>query len=294
MHQGGNSMIEKYIAYSREVRNHPYSEETEKAIRRGLGQFFEWWGAKPLEEFDREALSEFKEYLWSIRQTRGGNKGYSINTVNQRLIILRKFCEVCRDDWGIHVKAHPMAETVEIQNIEAGLLEISHVRAMAKTARREDALAYILILGLFYTGARISEILQVRCSDVGRPEILIKGKGRKYRNLFIPARLSNAWRAYVRNHCLPSQTYLYSINSDEAMTRNTAYYRILKAGKSAAVSGRRIHPHAFRHLYARVLQDGGVPTAIIKQILGHRLDVTESYLQFSRERLMEIVEAVKL
>lgn len=289
-----NPIIEKYILFARSTRNNKYSDETEKAIRYGLSQFFEWWGERPLEEFDRHALQDYKEFLWAYRYDRAGKKGYSIATINQRLIVLRKFCEVCRDDWNIHVAAHPMAETVEIQNIEAALLEVEHVKKMVAVAKRDYPDDYALILGLFYTGARISEILQVNVEAAGRPEVLVKGKGRKYRRLFIPSRLSRALSAHAKQYCPGGHGALYRLESGEPMTRWAAHWRLRRIAKAAGIADRRVHPHAFRHLYSRMLQEGGVPTAIIKQILGHRLDTTEGYLQFSRERLFQIIEKVKL
>lgn len=295
MQNSGREMIDRYIAFSRGNRPHPYSKESEKAIRIGLGQFFEWWGSRPLEEFDRAALGEYKDYLWSYRYARGGSsKGYSIATVNQRLIFLRRFCEVCRDDWGIHVTAHPMAEAVEVQNIQASMLEVEHVKRLAKVAKKKDPQAYALILGLFYTGARISELMQMDAENASYPEATVKGKGRKYRSLFLPTRLGRAWKQYAKQGGYAGADPLFTLNNGERMTRGVAYWRLKRAGKWAGIDDRRVHPHAFRHLYARMLQEGGVPLAIIKQILGHRLDVTETYLQFSRERLFEIIEQVKL
>lgn len=291
----GKEIIERYITFARAARNHRYSDNTERAIQYGLKQFFEWWGPRPLEEFDRHALDDYKEYLWAFRYDQGGQrKGYSIATINQRLIVLRRFCEVCRDDWGIHVKAHPMAETVEIQNIEAALLEVEHVKKLAAVAKREYPEDYALVLGLFYTGARISELMQVTLEAVGRPEVLVKGKGRKYRRLFMTSRLARALRDHAKQFCPDGQGALYRLESGAPMTRGAAHWRLHRLAKAAGVADRRVHPHAFRHLYARQLQEGGVPTAIIKQILGHRLDTTEGYLQFSREKLFEIIERVKL
>lgn len=294
MNQYGKDFIVRYLGYVKSSRKHPYAENTLRAIRNTLEQFFEWW-PEPLENFDPEDLEQYQEYLWSVRYR--GEK-YSIATVNQRLILLRKFFEVCRDEWHIPIRAKPAAERIEIQNIFDVLLENSDAKQLAKTAKKKDMKTYVLILGLFYTGARISELLQVKAEDAGKPEILVRGKGRKYRRLFIPARLSNAWKGYIRTAGLSPQELIYQVTRKDGrtipMSGSAAYNRLSRICKAAGVDRRRVHPHAFRHLYARNLQEKGVPTAIIKQILGHRLDTTEGYLQFSRERLMAIIEQIRL
>ena len=87
MNQYGKDFIVRYLGYVKSSRKHPYAENTLRAIRNTLEQFFEWW-PEPLENFDPEDLEQYQEYLWSVRYR--GEK-YSIATVNQRLILLRKF-----------------------------------------------------------------------------------------------------------------------------------------------------------------------------------------------------------
>lgn len=294
MTQYGKDLVSRYLSYVKSSRKHPYAENTLRAIKNTLDQFFEWW-PDSLDTFAPEDLEQFQNYLWSIRYR--GEK-YSIATINQRLILLKKFFEVCRDEWKIPIRAKPAAERIEIQNIFDVLLENDDAKALAKTAKKTDVKTYILVLGLFYTGARISELLQVKAEDAGKPDVWVRGKGRKYRRLFIPARLSSIWKAYVKASGLDPSELIYQVMSKDGkiipMSGSAAYNRLSRICKAAGVDRRRVHPHAFRHLYARNLQEHGVPTAIIKQILGHRLDTTEGYLQFSLERLMKIVEQIRL
>jgi len=294
MNEQGRKMIERYLAHTEAARKYPYAENTKRAIKNTLQQFFEWW-QEPLDAFGPVDLEAYKDFLWSIRHR---EKPYSISTVNQRLVILRKFCEVARDEWGIPIKAKPAAELIEVQNIFDVLLENDDAKRLAKAAKKKDPKTYILILGLFYTGARVSEILQVRTEVIGQSEIVVRGKGRKYRRLFIPARLSTVWKSYAKEQHFEKGALVYQVSSKDGhiipMSGAAAYNRLRRLSIEAGVDPRRVHPHAFRHLYARNLQAAGVPTAIIKQILGHRLDTTEGYLQFSREQLMKIIEQIKL
>lgn len=62
---------------------------------------------------------------------------------------------------------------------------------------------------------------------------------------------------------------------------DTSHYRrkIPQLAKSAGIP-RRVHPHAFRHTFARELNDENVSMRLIQLALGHRrLDTTATYLQ---------------
>lgn len=243
-----------------------------------------------IEQFTKEDLENYKKLLLN-HPTKISGKTYSINTVNQRLNHLKKFFQVCKYEFGCEIDVLVETEKVQKQNILDKMLENEDVKKMLKV--NDDPLNEILIYGLFYTGARVSEILQVKIKDGTNKEILISGKGRKYRNLFIPDRLLKVWKHYIKTNYIDAD-YLYTNENDKVLTRAAAYRRLERLAKKANVEKERVHPHAFRHLYARNLSDNGIQTAIIKQLLGHSLDVTEGYLQISREKLMNVINNIKL
>ena len=94
MTQYGKDLVSRYLGYVKSSRKHPYAENTLRAIKNTLDQFFEWW-PDTLNEFGPEDLEQYQDFLWSFRYR--GVK-YSIATINQRLILLKKFFEVCRDE----------------------------------------------------------------------------------------------------------------------------------------------------------------------------------------------------
>ena len=292
LERGTRSMRElyqKYIHYVQYEKKHPYTDNTVRSIKNALEQFLEFYQGS-IEDFSKTDLEEYKQFLLSHPSKIPG-KTYDISTVNQRLNHLKKFFQVCKHEFGHDIDLFIETEKVQQQNIVDKMLENEDARAMVKT--NEDPLTEILIYGLFYTGARVSELLQVKVKNHKDRDVLVYGKGRKYRNLFIPDILTKIWTRYIKRY-QPEGEYLYMISSDKRLSRSAAYRRLERLAVKAGVEKERIHPHAFRHLYARNLSDNGIQTAIIKQLLGHKLDVTETYLQISRERLMKVINSIKL
>lgn len=282
-------LLKRYLEYIQSEKKHPYSENTIKSIKNALEQFIHFYKGN-VEDFTKKDLAAYKEFLLNHPSKTPG-KTYNINTVNQRLNHLKKFFQVCKYEFGCEIDLFIETEKVQQQNILDMMLENDDVRSMLKI--NEDALTEILIYGLFYTGARVSELLQIKTKDYKDKSIMITGKGRKYRNLFIPDVLTKMWGKYIKNYDNGSE-YLFSISSVKRLNRSSAYKRLERLAMKAKVEKERVHPHAFRHLYARNLSVNGIQTAIIKQLLGHTLDVTEGYLQISREQLMKVINNIKL
>lgn len=283
------NLLNRYFEYVQHEKKHPYSENTIRSIKKSLEQFIYFYKGD-IEQFTKEDLENYKKLLLN-HPTKISGRTYSINTINQRLNHLKKFFQVCKYEFGYEIDLFIETEKVQQQNILDMMLENEDVKKMLEV--NEDPLTEVLIYGLFYTGSRVSELLQIKTNDYQRKEILISGKGRKFRNLFIPDVLLRIWTRYIKKNYIGGE-YLYMINSTKKLTRSAAYKRLERLAVKAGVEKERVHPHAFRHLYARNLSDNGIQTAIIKQLLGHTLDVTEGYLQISREKLMKVINNIKL
>jgi integrase/recombinase XerD len=281
-----NKAYSDYLKWLEDGKKHPYSENTLRSLKTALNQFFEVFKGD-INSFTKDDLSNYKEYLLS-HPNKGGSGTYTIATVNQRLNHLKKFFQALRYELNYPVDIYIEGEKVQIQNIPEKMLENEDVKELMKDTPNFERQ---IILGLYYTGARISELLQVKTEDIAETTIRIKGKGGKYRFLFIPDVLMKEWKKYRRSEKVTSELFFCLPDKGEIISRQNTYNRLLRLSNGAGIVKGKMHPHAFRHLYARNLSEAGVQTAIIKQLLGHSLDVTEGYLSISRERLIKIVNS---
>jgi site-specific recombinase XerD len=114
-----------------------------------------------------------------------------------------------------------------------------------------------LLLGLLYnTGARVSEIINVKVADIvldGAACVHLHGKGRKHRAVPLWKSTIQEIRAWLRlNPQLGDNSALLPNRDGQAMTRNNVAQRVGLAATAASqtntsLSGRHISPHCIRH-----------------------------------------------
>jgi site-specific recombinase XerD len=147
-----------------------------------------------------------------------------------------------------------------------------------------------LLLSLLYnTGARVSEIIGVRVSDVvldGAACVHLHGKGRKERSVPLWKSSVASIRAWLRvNPQLHGQSALLPNRSGHPMTRSNVTQRLALAAARAAVmrpsiEGKRVSPHVLRHSTAMHLLQSGVPFNVIALWLGHEsMNTTHRYVE---------------
>ena len=281
-----NKAYSEYLNWLENDKKHPYSENTMRSLKTALEQFFEVFTGD-INSFTKEDLSNYKEYLLK-HPNKSGTGTYTIATINQRLNHLKKFFQVLHYELGYPIDIYVEGEKVQVQNIPEKMLENEDVKGILKAAPNFERQ---IIFGLYYTGARVSELLQINTTAITETATRIKGKGSKYRFLFIPDVLMKEWKRYYRTEKVKTEQFFCVPDTGKIISRQNVYNRLSRLANKAGIETGKIHPHAFRHLYARNLSEAGIQTAIIKQLLGHSLDVTEGYLSISRERLIRIINS---
>jgi site-specific recombinase XerD len=212
----------------------------------------------------------------------------SVRSRNARLAALRAFLKFAgrRDVAALHVVEQALG--VPVKRFE---------RPMLGFLSREEMLAVIgqpglgwtsqrdcLLMALMYnTGARVSEVIGVKVSDVVLDSsacVHLHGKGRKDRSVPLWRSTVKAVRAWLRrNPELGSTEPLLPNRNGDAMTRSNVNQRMELAIQVAAMSmpsleKRKISPHTIRHTTAMHLLQSGVEISVIALWLGHESPVT--------------------
>ena len=129
---------------------------------------------------------------------------------------------------------------------------------------------------------------QIKLKDIDKDSIVISGKGNKYREILIPKKLKEQWKIYEKVRVDKSE-YLFS-GTKGSISRQTVHNTIKKyTGQARGINKKIAHAHSFRHLYAQSLGALGVSPVIIAQLLGHRLNVTGTYMQVSKRELLDTI-----
>lgn len=152
------------------------------------------------------------------------------------------------------------------------------------TGRRD----HLLLLLLYNTGARISEVLNLRVRDVMAADcrhLALQGKGRKERTVPLWRKTQTQLRQWIRHNQLTPEAPLLPNRFGQPLTRSGAAWQLGQlVGRAArhmpSLQQRPISPHTFRHTTAMHLLQGGVSPEVIALWLGHESpNTTHRYVE---------------
>ena len=141
---------------------------------------------------------------------------------------------------------------------------------------------HALLATLYNTGARVSEALDLRVSDVTRGRegaLRLHGKGRKDRLVPLWKSTRGLLQAWLDRNDVTPESPLFPNREGRRMNRSGVAHRLRLAVKSAAATCPslekiRVSPHTFRHTTAMHLLQAGVDITVIALWLGHESPTT--------------------
>lgn len=168
---------------------------------------------------------------------------------------------------------------------------ISEGNGSAQTRATRD---YALLELLFYTGARIGELLSLDINDCDLRSgfARIRGKGRRDRIIYIGFRpVLDALKQYLvqreKVHAVEPALFLSARRT--RLSIYSAERIVAKKAENAAIS-LRVTPHMFRHSMATMMLENGADLRSIQEILGHAsISTTEIYTHVSTERKRQVM-----
>jgi site-specific recombinase XerD len=240
-----------------------------------------------LADIEPDLILAFLEHLEQQRHN-------SVRSRNLRLTALRAFLKFAarRDVSSFYVIERALG--VPMKRFERPILGfLSREEMLAVLGQPGDTWTsqrdHLLLTVLYNTGARVSEIIGVKVSDVVMDEspcVHLRGKGRKQRTTPIWKSTVQEIRAWlVRNPTLGADAALLPNREGHAMTRFNVTQRLNIAVANAAkvhssLLNRSISPHSIRHTTAMHLLQSGVAFSVIALWLGHEsTNTTHRYVE---------------
>jgi integrase/recombinase XerD len=236
---------------------------------------------KPAQDINKQDLENFNKYL--------EDNQINVSSINRKLISIKNFLDFLNDK-------HDTSFTLKIKQIRRqnqqyldDVLSKEDFNKLIESARQcKDKRAEVLFHTLYLTGMRVSEVLQLEISDVDKSYISIKGKGSKYRTVFIPPKLQNTLKEYLSER-LEKGDKLFT-GQRGAINRQTVHNIIKKYANMANVKINVAHAHNFRHLYCLSLVEKGLSIDVVADLAGHsNINTTRIYTRKTKEQLMNAI-----
>ena len=255
-----------------------YESKTIKDYRQAINKFIDYVN----DEFvlNKEITIAYKQYL---------KTKYSIATINKYIIILNKFLKYIGQEECVLKKLKVQQKT----SIDDPIWEQEHKRMLrwSKKLNMEDM--YLIIKIFAFAGIRIDELKYFTVENIDNYiKVFNKSKERK---IILRDDLKRELKKYCKDKKINSGYIFKSpVKENKMLNQSTIWRRLKKIAGYAKVNKSKIHPHAWRHLFAKEFIASGGTLDELADILGHsKLETTRIYTMTSNKEKKQKLEKMK-
>ncbi len=267
------------------------SKHTTVAYSIDLNQFLDFIETNSLPNDYTEVNSQIvRVWIVSLSEKKIVNK-----SINRKIAVLRSFFKFLLKEKKI-IK-DPMLKVIALKTPQA-LPQYARESEMNALQKEElfgddfEAKRDHLVIEIIYgTGIRLSELINLKVSDIDIHQNTIKviGKGNKQRIVPFPKELASFIENYIetkKQSSIFSDYLICTLKGEKAYSM--LIQRITKKYLSVVSTLKKTSPHVLRHSYATHLLNNGADLNAIKELLGHSsLAATQVYTHNSIEKIKE-------
>ena len=270
------------------------SKNTIQSYESDIYQLYQWntsKNKKRITEIKKIDTSQYISYLFS--------QNLKSTSVNRKISSLKTFFNFLLKKKLIN--ANPFADQIMPKkpiSLPKSISEDDVVKLL--DAPKQNSLIGLrdkAMLELLYaSGVRISELVNIKFSDLDLERNIIKvfGKGSKERLVPFGEDAAQCISAYIderkKNKDIASIKYIFLNNRGSKISRHAFWHRLKEYCLEIGLK-RDISPHTLRHAFATHLLNRGADLRSVQVLLGHSdLSTTQIYTHIAKQRLSELVK----
>lgn len=282
-------IIGKYRRYMKLERN--YSENTLDAYMSDLQKLLDYVGSEGLHVLDVK-LDDLRNFVAALVDI-----GISARSQSRILSGVRTFYTFLILDGYIEDDPTELLEWPKIGEHLPEVLSVEEVDRLEHAcdlSKWEGQRNRTIIEVLFSCGLRVSELINLRLSDLFLDEkfIRVMGKGKKERLVPISESAVKELQYWFMDRNLmkikPGEEDFVFLNRRGGHLTRMMIFTIVRRLAEAAGIEKTISPHTLRHSFATALLEGGANLRAIQDMLGHeRISTTQIYTHIDMHTLRE-------
>ncbi len=292
-------LISDFINYLSTVKG--YSGNTIKSYKEDVDDFYNWIKgekmARDLTHIRSRVASNYKVVL--------KKENYSTNTINRKISSLTSFYAYLVKEGYVEENYFDEVESLKKEKRLPHILKENELNYLFNSIDKSTSLGernYLILEVLYGTGLRVSELCEMKISDISFSDSTIKinGKGNKDRFVIMFDNLKEDMKVYLngsrlvllkKSHDLENRTVFLNKNGTSLTPRGVRVILndlIKKCGETYHIT-----PHMLRHSFATSMLDHGADLRSVQELLGHEsLSTTQIYTHVSVEQMKkEYMEA---
>ena len=220
-------------------------------------------------------------------------KGYLVEhyrpkTVNLRIHGINKFlCFIGQE------KLQLKAVKIQQKNFLENVISNADYQFLKKKLKADGNMEwYFVVWYLAATGARVSELIQIKIEHVTAGYFDLYTKGGKLRRLYIPKKLRDETITWLEAQKRTSG-YLFLNRYGERITTRGVSQQLKNYAKKYGLDTKVVYPHSFRHRYAKNFLEKYNDIALLADLMGHEsIETTRIYLRRTASEQQALVDKI--
>ena len=289
----GQEALAEYIIYLKVERG--LSANTVTSYKRDIEKYLTFLTEKKITQLDEVSRFEILDFLQTLRQS-----GAADNSIIRMVSSLRKFHQYLKRESIVSddpmqlidtpKKASTLPKAISPQAVEQ-LLEAPDTTTPLGVRDRT-------ILELMYaTGLRISELVNLKLSDMHLTMGFIQTMGKGEKERIIPlGEIASQWldhylegaRVYLQDQSAETSEYVFLNSRGKGLSRQGVWKKVKQLALEAGID-QNVTPHTLRHSFATHLLENGADLRMVQELLGHAdISTTQIYTHITKTRLKQV------
>ena len=230
-------------------------------------------------EITKQNLLAFKGYLM---------EAYKPKTVNLRIQAINKYLEFIKKD-----KLRLAPVKIQQKNFLENVISDADYKFLKNCLKRDKNWEwYFVVRYLAATGARVSELIQIKVEHVFNGYFDLYSKGGKLRRLYIPKKLKTETETWLAEKGVISG-YLFLNRFGDRITVRGISQQLKNYAHKYGLNPKVVYPHSFRHRFAKNFLEKYNDISLLADLMGHEsIETTRIYLRKTASEQQEIVDKV--
>ncbi len=239
-------------------------------------------------EVTPENLKRYKNYLIPH---------YRPATINQRIYAINHFsrylAETNEEDSILLSSYHlPSVKVQQKTFLDSIISNDDYEYFKKKLKEEENYFWYFIVRFLAATGARVSELIQIKEEHLKLGYLDLYSKGGKIRRIYFPDSLCEEALIWCRNRGVQSG-FLFLNKFGHLITPRGINYQLKHLAKRYGIDPATVYPHSFRHRFAKNFLARNNDISLLADLMGHEsIETTRIYLTRSSQEQQQLLDEI--
>lgn len=220
-------------------------------------------------------------------------KGYLLErfkpkTVNLRIQAINKYLDFL-GQFNLQLKFVKVQQKNFLENVISNADYTFLKKSLKRDGNKEW---YFVVWYLAATGARVSELIQIKVEHVEAGYVDLYTKGGKLRRLYIPIKLRLETLEWLKEACKTSG-FLFLNRFGDRITPRGISQQLKNYAEKYNLDTKVVYPHSFRHRFAKNFLEKYNDIALLADLMGHEsIETTRIYLRRTASEQQALVDKI--